>query len=366
MGRTRTFLQRDIPAIADLWLKVFRGRRPPAPPSLLQYFAEVFFANPWCDDGPGSLVYEDDAGRMAGFLGVMPRRMIFRGKPVRVAVSTQIMVDPERRCPFAAVQLQREFFSGPQELSFTDGANDVSRKLWEGLGGSVALMYSLEWTRVLKPTRHAAGILSARKSLAGAMLAAGPVCGVMDSLASRLPFGPFRVRRAPLTCEETSVQMLHACMGELGRQPSLRPAYDLDSLGWLLDMAQRKQAHGKFHKVVARDSGGKIAGWYLFYLKRGGASQVVQIGAREGAAGDVLDALFHDAARGGSTAVCGQFEPSFVRELSDRHCDFRCLSLGVLIHSRNNELLQAILRGDATLSRLEGEWCLRFGRDQFN
>ncbi|MDB5173070.1 MAG: hypothetical protein JWM97_1353 [Phycisphaerales bacterium] len=365
MGRTRTFLESDIPAVAGLWMKMFRARRSPARPSLLRYFNEVFFENPWREDGPASRIYEDDERRLAGFLGVMPRRMLFEGRPIRVAVSTQIMVDPDRRCPFAAVQLQRDFFSGPQDLSLTDGANDVSRKLWEGLGGSVALMYSLEWTRVLRPTRHAAEILSGRKPLATALHAAGPLCTVMDAAAARLPFGPFRVRRSPLLREEATVQLVHACVEQLGRQASLRPQYDPDSLKWLLDMATHKEAHGRFHKVVARDAGGRIAGWYLYYLKPGGASQVVQIGAREGSAGDLLDALFHDASAGGSTAVCGQFDPTLVRELSDRHCDFRCRSLGVLVHSRNKDLLQAILRGDACLSRLEGEWCLRFGRDEF-
>ncbi|MDB5358193.1 MAG: hypothetical protein JWN24_4646 [Phycisphaerales bacterium] len=365
MGRSRTFLEGDIPAVADLWMKVFRARKSPAPPSLLRYFNDVFFASPWRDDGPESRVYEDDQGRLAGFLGVMPRRMVFEGRPVQVAVSTQIMVDPDRHCPFAAIQLQRDFFSGPQDLSLTDGANDVSRKLWEGLGGSVALMYSLEWTRVLRPTRHASQILSQRKPLAGALHAARPLCTMMDAAAARLPFGPFRVRPSPLIAEQATVQMLHACMEELGRRAALRPQYKPDSLDWLLDMAERKEAHGRFHKTVARDARGRTAGWYLYYLKPGGASQVVQIGARDGSAGDLLDSLFHDASAGGSTAVCGQFDPTLIRELSDRHCDFRCRSLGVLVHSRNKDLLQAILRGDACLSRLEGEWCLRFGRDEF-
>jgi hypothetical protein len=101
----------------------------------------------------------------------------------------------------------------------------------------------------------------------------------------------------------------------------------------------------------------------LYYLKPGSISQVVQIGSADGHGGQVLDALFHDAASRGAIAVSGQLQPNLASELSDRHCRFRWLSLGVLVHSRNTQILQAIHRGDAFLSRLEGEWCLCFGQE---
>jgi hypothetical protein len=365
MPRTRPFQERDIPEVADLWFRVFRRAASGAPRSLHDYFAEVFFRNPWRDEALPSLVYEDGGGAAAGFLGVLPRRMTFRGRPVRVAVSTQLMVHPARRHSLAALHLMRDFFAGPQDLSFTDGANDASQRLWESLGGTVAMLHSLEWTRVLRPTRHIAGILSAVRSLVPLVHAAAPVCGAMDAAVARLPFGPYHVPPSPLASEDATVQTLHACLTELGGRPALRPVYDSESLAWLLSLAEQKRAHGRLRKVVIRDGRGRIAGWYLYYLKPGGASQVVQVGARDGSAGQVLDALFHDAACRGAVSVGGQLEPSFVRQLSDRHCVFRCLSLGVLIHSKDRELLQAIQRGDAFLSRLEGEWWLRFGRDRF-
>jgi len=46
--------------------------------------------------------------------------------------------------------------------------------------------------------------------------------------------------------------------------------------------------------------------------------------------------------------------------LSDHFCRFRCFSRGVLLHSENTDVRMAVHRGDAFLSRLEGEWWLQF------
>src|SRR5262245_15937026 len=92
------------------------------------YFREILLANPWRDLGLPSWVAEED-GRMAGFAGVLPRRMAFRGRSIRVAVGCQFMVDPGRRHGLTAVQLARAALSGPQDLFIADGANDLSRQV---------------------------------------------------------------------------------------------------------------------------------------------------------------------------------------------------------------------------------------------
>jgi hypothetical protein len=74
----------------------------------------------------------------------------------------------------------------------------------------------------------------------------------------------------------------------------------------------------------------------------------------------VLDHLFHDARARGATAISGQVQPELLDAFAACHCIIRCHGLRVLIQSRRPELLAAIHRGDASLSRLDGEWGLRF------
>jgi len=132
-GRIRTLERGDIPQLVALTHEAFLDSER-AGDSMAAYFERIFFHNPWIDPDLPSLVYEDKAGRVGGFVGVVPRRMMFRGEGIRVAVTTQLVVAP-RYGGQVGRRLLRQVLSGPQELSITDDANDAARRLWEGLGG---------------------------------------------------------------------------------------------------------------------------------------------------------------------------------------------------------------------------------------
>ncbi len=55
-----------------------------------------------------------------------------------------------------------------------------------------------------------------------------------------------------------------------------------------------------------------------------------------------------------------RLDPRYVQELSDRHCWLRTDGTWTLVHSRHAEVMAAVQQGDAFLSRLEGEWWMRF------
>src|SRR2546421_12070092 len=115
----------------------------------------MFPHNPGSGAAPPSLVRGEGAGGGGGFVGVVPRRMLFRGEPIRVAVTTQLMVAP-RYGGRVGHRLMSQLPSGPQELSITDDANDAARRLWESLGGEGSPIYGLRWTRPLRPCSSAA------------------------------------------------------------------------------------------------------------------------------------------------------------------------------------------------------------------
>jgi hypothetical protein len=361
MGRVRPFSKEDIPEVADLHRRVFHTGASPSlelEQAYRSYFTQIFLRPPRPGRPLSSLVYEESNGKICGFLGVLPRPMSMNGRPVQAAVSSQFIVDPARRSTLAGVQLLKTFLSGPQELSIADEANDASRKLWESCGGTTALLYSLYWLHLLQPSKF---ILSRFSKLPAAVKGfLTPLCLLIDAVTARMPQSPFRQSEPGVVGEDLSRDTLFACMEELSQTCSLRPQYDDLSLQWLFDALARDRGHGVVQKIAVRNAARKIVGWYLYHLVPGGMGEVLQIGAEDDSIGTVLDHLFHHAWRQGATALSGRIEPRFMNQFREKNSQFHHRGYWVLVHSNNAELLQAIHGGHAFLTRLEGEWCMRF------
>jgi hypothetical protein len=361
MTSVRRFVEDDIPQVAELHRRIFRTAEA-APMGWLEsyrrYFSDVFLNEALCNGGPASLVYEN-GGQIYGFLGVMPRRMVFRGTPVLMAVCSQFVVDPAERGQVGLRMLKR-CFEGPQDLSITDEAGDNTRKIWEWCGGSTALPYSIHWLRPLRPAQAALALLRRRPSVARLASASAPLARMVDALATRLLPGPFRLSPPPGSREELDETTLLACLPELAASRSLGPDYDPRSAAWVVGRSRRREDLGRFRKMLVRDRDQNISGWFIYCVKRGGIGEVLQIAAKSHRVGQVLDHLLHDALQQGAAGLSGRLEPAFAPELSDKYCLLYRPGWWTLVHSKKPELLHAIQRGDAFLTRLEGEWCLRF------
>jgi len=355
--RIRPFTPSDIRQVVDLHKKVFPGNSF-SPQELEIHFRHLFFENPWYDESLPSLVYQEDAENICGFYGVIPRRMRMEGHPIRVAVSSQFMVDPSARSRLAAVELQRAFFAGPQDLSFTDGANEASRKIWEGLGGLATLPYNVHWTRLLRPARYFFERWKDRGLSIFAQVGVRPLSAVIDFLAARRHRSPFHQAEHPPE-EDFNWENLLELLPEFAASKSLCPDYDRRSLPWLLEEANSKKCHGQLRKALVRNGSGQIVGWYMYYCNPNGISQVLQLVAAKDSIRRVLDQLFFHAWRLGSFAISGRMDPEFANDFSEERCLFSFKGPRVLVHSRRADLREAIQRGDAFLTRLEGEWWMR-------
>jgi hypothetical protein len=330
--------------------------------ALGDYIREIFFSNPWLTDSfRPSLVNQDRNGRITGFLGVVPRQMSFRGQPVQVAVASQLMVDRNEPSAFTALEMLRRLFSGRQDLTFSDGANDLSQRLWEAAGGSVAIPFSLNWTRILRPAGYWAGQCRERKLFMPFVRMSGPIRKTLDLAAARIPGSPYMFPAPTGTFVELgpSIDTILACVRGMSRGRDLQPQYDHSSLKWLLEKAGEQKTHGELRTSVVRNSKSDIVGWHFYYANRLGVSQVLQLGAKESCFDDVLNSLLRAAWLQGATAISGQVDPKFARHLAKNHCGFTWTG-GVLAHSRNRDISNAIHRGDAFLTRLDGEWWMRF------
>jgi hypothetical protein len=362
MGDVRPFVKEDISQVADLHRRVF-STGDAGCPGLVEryqsYFREVFLDNPWSEDGLPSLVYREEDGRVMGFLGVLPRRMLMNGQLLRVAVASQAVVHPNRR-GLAGLKLLKVLLDGPQDLTMADESNDASRRIWEAGGGTTSLLYSFSWLRLLRPTQFALAFLKKRKSLPPFASVSSPFAHVLDASLARAEQWRLRQSTSRLIADDLNEETFLAALPEFAGNRSLRPHYDHRSVNWVLERARPREANGCLWKMVVKRDNQNILGWYLYYVKSDGIAEVLQIVAKKHSIHEVLDHLLSHASLQGVIALSGRLDPAFVKELSDSYCLFHARGPWMLIHSRKPELLGAIQRGDAFLTRLEGEWCARF------
>jgi hypothetical protein len=364
MCPVRPFVEDDIPQVADLCWKFLLRRQGPPSPALNSFLHELCFVTPWVDSSFPSLVDETRSGRIVGFLSVITRPMSLRGEPIRAAFGGNFVVHPEARTALSGMRLLKTYLAGKQDVSLTDSANDMSRKLLNGYGFSTILPFSLHWARPLRPGHYALYALSRLgwpTFSTSIKFAAKPFLSAVDGIATRLSSSPFRQTAPTLQATELDVKTLLACLDQFRSGYSLWPQYDAQSLSWLLTFMDRRVARGDLRKVVLRDGQEEIVGWYIYYLKPGAVGEVVQIGGARQFTRNILEHLFYDGWSHGLVGLHGVVGGRLVDEFSDKNCLFACRGGWMVAHSRKPELLELLSRGDAFFSRLDGEWCLGFG-----
>jgi len=356
-GYVRALEPRDIPSIVHLHSRVYGEKYRGREEALRADLERIFFDNPWYRDDLPSLVYEANTGEVVGCVGVLPRPMRFKGRPVMAAVTHSFMVEPGSRATLAAVHLVSSFFSGKQDLALAE-VNNLSRRIWEGAGGISSILYGLRWTRLLSPSRHVLSLLKNRglPPIPAALL--DPLCRLMDMLAPSISGKALRFP-APdgAVCADLDVRVLGESFHAFTEGRLLKPIYDSRSFEWLVRALDANMSYGDLQKAVVRDPAGHVQGWYLYYMKPSGLAEVVQLVATAESMAMVLDSLFSQAKQRGAVAVTGQVDPTFFRDLSDNHCIFhQAADSWLMLHSRDPEILHSVESGRAFLSRLEGEW----------
>ena len=361
MTEIRAFTEEHVGDVATLFLRAMRGRREAPGAALRDYFGEIFFANPWAAADLPSLVYLSGSA-VVGFLGVIPRPMEFRGRRIRAAVATQFMIDRERYRGPAAFELLKRYFAGPQDLSFTDGAAEATLALWSAAGGWGAPLYSFNWLRPLRLLGTARGFASRATGLAGRAARLGmTVAAPLDFVLSHGPHESLRRPVSSCVSKPADAARLFEATQEIPARDPLRPAYDQLSFAWLLAQAARVRCNGELRMATVHTPDGDLCGWYICHAQRRGAASLLQIGVRRRDQFDaVLRAFFRDAWEQGCSFAKGQALPHFLVNLSREYCLFRMANTSTLFHTRDGELKETILSGQAALSRLDGECWLRF------
>jgi hypothetical protein len=361
MSDIRACIPDDIPAIARIFQKTFRDRRRPAPFSLETCLRELFFGHPWYDPELSTRVYVAPDGNVAGFMGVVPMHMSFRGRPVRAAVPTSLAVEDPKRYPLAGAKLVRAFLSGPQEISVSEPANEVSQAMWVRLGAHMFPSESMEWLRILRP----AGLALALPARNWTGLAA-PVALAADLAIRKLAGERFRAPRTSAYQRDADVSAdeLAPCLAEFSRFYALHPEWDAHVVQFMLRHAAQNKARGTLYVRVVYGRGDTPLGCYLYHGRPGKIAFVLQILAQPNALDAVLDSLFAHADAHGSVGVKGRTELRLLEPLLRRKCLF-FRRHSAMMHSRDPELVEAVASGQAITSGLAAESWMRLCADQF-
>ncbi|MFO1014340.1 MAG: hypothetical protein U1E50_11320 [Caulobacteraceae bacterium] len=361
----RPCAREDIPAVVRLIVRDGAIAAGVSRAEIEAYAARLYFDNPWADPAIGSHVCVDPSGALEGFVGVMPRRMRFGSETFTAAVPGNFVVRPGgdgKVNSFAALAMLRKVFAGPQDLTFTDTANDASKRLWEAAGAIDPGLASLDWVRPIKPATAilnmvdnlrpgaspvvaAAGLATRAVDLAGA-----PILAAMHARRA----GPASYSRSPLIASD-----LLDMLTRHGKRDGVAGDYDKASLEWLLRELHAKAAGRRLLEATVLDGEGAKVGAYILVLERGGAAHVLLHTAREGRHDLVLQALVADAATHGAAMVTGPVQP---RQMAAYKAQ-RTFLMGrtwTLIHTRRPDLKDAFLHHKTGLAGIEGERWTRF------
>ncbi|WEX10623.1 hypothetical protein [Chelativorans sp. AA-79] len=360
MTAIRPLEEADIPAVAGLFQRIFRDPRRPAPEALSAYLRRLYLDFPGYDPEIGPLVHLKDDGSISGFIGVNALPMTLEQRPLRAAVCGSLMVEDRESDPMAGARLMKAFLAGPQDLSFSETASEVSAAMWTRLRGVQLPQYSLDWVRVIRPLSFANQLASAKL---GAIRLFSPLAGLADgALRGRMAADALRWSGIPenwkgagaFKASAISRDEFAGLVAPLTEQFALRPAWASGQLEEILRDAERKEDYGPatFCRVDAKT--GKTVGAFLYHAASGETGRVLQVLALPGQAGAVIDAMFAHAAESGLSGLRGRTQPALLEAMLGRRIAFTHLA-STVVHARDPGIVRACREGTAFLNGIAGE-----------
>ncbi|MDK1377407.1 MULTISPECIES: hypothetical protein [unclassified Sinorhizobium] len=366
MSDIRPLEAADMPAVAGLFQRVFRNGKT-TPPTFIDYLRQLYLESPGCDPEISPLVYVNGGGRISGFVGVNALPMTFNGRRLRAAICGSLMVEGYESDPLAGARLLKAFLAGPQDLSFSETASEVSTQMWTKLRGIALPQYSLEWIRVIRPSAFALDLVAGRIRPARLL---SPLARSVDHLyRNRMDRGRLRwsglaespPARGALQVSDIDRHAFAALFERLTAQFALRPDWAPGQLDHVLADAVEKPEFGEpvFAAVTAR--GGMPVGAFFYHVRPGAIARVLQVLAAPGQAGPVIDCLIDHAAARGIAGLRGRTQPALLEAMLGRRIAF-VHAASTVVHSRDEELVSAFRNAQGFMNGLAGEqWNRVFG-----
>lgn len=360
MSNIRPLTSEDIPAVAGLFQKIFRNSDKGPPQALTAYLRHLYLEAPGCDPEINPLVHVNNAGRISGFVGVNALPMRHNGRSLRAAICGSLMVEDRDSDPMAGARLLKAFLAGPQDLSFSETASEVSAQMWTRLRGLVLPQYSLDWVRVIRPAAFALDLVARRLRPARSL---APLARAFDGrYRGKMTRGELRWSAVPAEASTPGALQVGDIDREsfaelfplLTRQFAVQPAWTEAQFAHILGDATEKPDYGEPHLAAVKARTGAPVGAFFYHMRPGGIARVLQVLALPGQAVSVLDCLIDHAAARGAAAVNGRTQPALLDAMMGRRIGF-VHAASTVIHSRDEELLDAFRHGQGFINGLAGE-----------
>lgn len=360
MSRIRPFVAADVAAVAALFQKIFLDPSVPAPPGLAAYVRSLYLDVAEGETDIPSLVHVDEAGKITGFIGVDTLSMRYGDRVLSAAICGSLMVEDHDGDPMAGARLLKAFLAGPQDISLSETASEVSMRMWTSLRGIALAQYSLDWVRVLRPGSFALNVAANRfgpvRLLAPLGRGADRLLGLRRKDDGLHWSGMARERPVPggLVVREVDAAAFAALVEPLTEQFALRPQWRAGQLDDILADARLKPPYGDFVLCAVETRDARPVGAFAYHLRPGHIGRVLQVLARPGQAGAVIDCLIGDAFRRGASALRGRTQPALLDAMLGRRIAF-VNAASTVVHSRDAALVQACRNGELFFNGLAGE-----------
>lgn len=350
-GAARPMTTADVPAVAGLFLKIFRGTDKPASTDLKRYLHALTLGSPSYSEVAGTQIYQQQDGLISSALLAVPMRFMACGNVIPGRLLGVFMTN---RDSAGAAQLNLGLRPKKASLSFCDSASPTSAKSLLAIGGKAIPMQNLEWVRTFRPLGALMARLSPRvlrRIGPGLATLARPV----DALLSRLRGGAEIEGPPGLKVLEMSVPDFLAHAPRLIAHYAVRPLWSEDELGWLVGLAAQNTRLGSFTIRAVEDHCGALIGCFVYYASPRRTAHVLNILSLPGQEVGVLSAMFRHLESTGHAEARGRAQPALMAGLGlQRRLVFRHRAFAMAL-TRVPEVNDAVMRGDIYVGGLAGE-----------
>lgn len=353
-GVVRAMSAADVPGVARLFLKIFRGVDKPADADLENYLQALVLGSPSYSEDRGTHIYQQQDGRIRSALLSVPMRFVACGTVVPGRLLGVFMSDANKEAAAGAAQLILALRPRRSDFSFCDSASPTSADHLLAIGGKAIPVQNLEWARSFRPL----GALAARFSLRflrrhdpGLATLVRPI----DALLSRMRGGNDVEESTALKVTDMSVPAFIAQAPRLIAHYAVRPLWSEDELGWLVALAAQNTKLGAFTIQAVEDRDGAIVGCFVYYAAPGRTAHVLNVLSLPGREIAVLSAMFRHLERAGHVEARGRAQPALMAGLAlQRWLVFRHRAFAMTL-TRVADVKDAVARGDIYVGGLAGE-----------
>jgi hypothetical protein len=342
----------DVPAVARLFLRIFRGTDQPAGPDLLQYLRKLTLGSPSYDETIGTRVYEQQDGGVPSALLTVPMRFVACGNVIPGRLLGVFMTDANTGAVGAA-KLMLALRPKPADFGFCDSASPTSCRHLLAIGGKHITGQNLEWSRSFRPLGAWVGRF-AERFLRGRHFGGAALARPIDALLRRMVGETNADEPGAPKVTEMSVPAFLKHAPRLIAHYAVRPLWSEDELSWLVSLAGQNTRLGAFTIRSVEDRTSAVIGSFVYYgtPRTAHVLNILSLPGREVA---VLDAMFRHLDRAGHAEARGRAQPALMMGLAlQRWLVFRHKAFAMVL-TRIPGVNEAIARGDIYVGGLAGE-----------